>query len=98
MQGCRAMIVTAVCIGSSVTSASANVDNAPFPEGDAALGSAMPHVPEPLLFDLVRPLGEHVDSSIVEWAPEIEYAFADGYAVELEFPFVDSDLVEYKAR
>jgi hypothetical protein len=28
-----------------------------FIEGDAALGSDDPRIPEPMLFDLVRPLG-----------------------------------------
>lgn len=30
---------------------------AEFIEGSAALSSVVPHIPEPLLFDLVRPLG-----------------------------------------
>lgn len=94
-------------------SAAANQPRGPsrepsFPEGDAALGSAAPHIPEPLLFDLVRPLGamrgefetnvlvEHLEGGTIEWAPEIEYAFANGYAIELELPFVDNELVEYK--
>lgn len=81
----------------------------PFAEGDASLSSfSMPHIPEPLLFDLVRPLGarkgelevnalvQHGEHGQLEWAPEIEYAFADGYAVELELPYHNSRLSEYK--
>lgn len=87
------------------------------------------HVPEPLLFDLVRPLGARKgelefntlvvmpwrkrnrnpsggdpfgsgpntpDRRSVEWAPEIEYAPTDNFAIEFEFPFEDSILEEYK--
>jgi hypothetical protein len=82
-------------------------DSASFPEGDGAVSSGLPHVPEPLLFDLVRPLGaskgelevntlvQHTSGGTA-WAPEIEYAFADGYAVELELPFEGATLEEYK--
>lgn len=61
-----------------------------------------PHIPEPLLFDLMRPLhakkGElEVNTLAVfprngkaHWAPEVEYAVADGVAIEFEFPFVNS--------
>lgn len=57
-----------------------------------------PHIPEPLAYDLVRPLGasrgeleinslfqydlEHDD--ILEASPELEYTFWDGYAIELQ--------------
>lgn len=82
-------------------------ESTPFPHGDAAVSSALPHIPEPLLFDLVRPLGASKGdievNSLVQhasggtaWAPEIEYAFADGYAVELELPFEGATLEEYK--
>jgi len=68
-------------------------------------------IPEPLHFDLVRPLharrGELEINSLfarplgrqgghLEWAPEIEYAFLDGYAIELEFPMEGRTLAEYK--
>jgi hypothetical protein len=60
------------------------------------------HIPEPMVFDLVRPLGakrgEFEVNTLVrwvasgegprfQWAPEIEYAVWDGHAVELELPF-----------
>ncbi len=86
------------------------------------------HIPEPLLFDLVRPLGAKkgeleintlavfpwsarnsqtqddpfgsgpttLDRKGIEWAPEIEFAVMDGFAIEFEFPFEGSKLEEYK--
>lgn len=67
-------------------------------------------VPEPMVFDLVRGLGAkqgeleintlgefamNSDGS-VEWAPEIEYAIADGIALEFEVPFDGSERESYK--
>lgn len=82
---------------------------ADFPEGSAGLGSSSPHIPEPLLFDLVRPLGAkkgeleintlgdfNTRNGEIEWAPEIEYAFADGMALELEFPGEHTRITDYK--
>lgn len=82
---------------------------ADFTEGTAALSSGNPHIPEPLLFDLVRPLGakkgeleintlaqQHINGGPLEWAPEIEYAFADGLAFELELPTENSNVTDYK--
>jgi hypothetical protein len=64
-----------------------------------------PHIPEPLVFDLVRGLGARkgeleantlvlvrTNDGRVDWAPEVEWAFADGYAMELELPMVDRNL------
>jgi hypothetical protein len=78
--------------------------------GDAAVSSGVPHIPEPMVFDLVRPLGvrrgefeanalfQYVpESGEVEWAPEIEYGVFDGFAIEFELPFTGSSLQEYKA-
>jgi hypothetical protein len=69
-------------------------------------------IPEPLMFDLVRGLGAKQgeleinaladfplnNSSVrgIEWAPEIEYALFDNFAVELEFPMNDFELEAYK--
>lgn len=57
---------------------------------------ARPHLPEPLLYDLVRGLGARrgeleanvlvVFAPDVHLAPELEWAFADGFAAELELP------------
>jgi hypothetical protein len=78
-------------------------------KNDAAMGSDEIGIPEPLVFDLVRPLGSpkgeielnlfanhnSYDNSL-SWSPEIEYVFADGYAVELELPYNNSKPQEYK--
>ena len=69
-------------------------------------------IPEPMMFDLVRGLGAEQgeleintladfplnNTSIrpIEWAPEIEYALFDGFAVELEFPFADGHFEAFK--
>lgn len=68
-------------------------------------------IPEPLLFDLVRRInsdrGELEINTLfththaekikgVHAAPEIEYAFADGMAVELELPTVNGKVETYK--
>lgn len=76
---------------------------------DAATGSDELGIPEPLVFDLVRPLGSPKGELEVNflasrvngqgqlsWSPEIEYVFADGYAVELELPHTNGALDEYK--
>jgi hypothetical protein len=70
-----------------------------------------PVVPEPMVFDMVRPMharkGEleanvlgvvplHRRRTEVDWAPEIEYAIADGFGIEFEFPFLDDNLEALK--
>jgi hypothetical protein len=67
-----------------------------------------PHVPEPLMFDLVRGLGAHkgeleVNALVVHdfragrdkfyWNPEVEWIVADGIGVELELA-MDRGVVE----
>ena len=70
------------------------------------------NIPEPLMFDLVRGLGakqgeleinsladlplNNASMRGVEWAPEIEYALFDNFAVELEFPMYNLELEAYK--
>jgi len=70
----------------------------------------VPPIPEPLVFDLVRNLGAKrgelevnaltvvrlARPRAVAWAPEVEYAFADGMAAELELPFVGARLEAIK--
>ncbi|MBT8181470.1 MAG: hypothetical protein KJO53_07770, partial [Eudoraea sp.] len=62
-------------------------------------------IPEPMIFDLVRELGarqgeleinvlaefplNNNTSRHIEWAPEIEYAIWDNFAVEFELPIED---------
>ncbi|MFC4257332.1 hypothetical protein ACFOWT_18070 [Croceibacterium xixiisoli] len=72
--------------------------------------SGYPHVPEPMVFDMMRPLGAKKGEleantlavmplsgdRTIAWAPEVEYAFADGFAVEAELPFEDGRLAELK--
>lgn len=70
-----------------------------------------PQIPEPMVFDLVRGLGarrgelEFNVLSLVpfrrggpryEWAPEVEYAVFDGFAVEYEMPIFDTKIVAHK--
>lgn len=70
---------------------------------------AAPHIPEPLVFDLVRGLGAargelevnnlaviDLRSGRVSWAPEVEWAFADGHAIEFELPMHDRELEALK--
>jgi hypothetical protein len=65
--------------------------------------------PEPMIFDLVDPLeakkGETEINTLLdfssrtgqlEWSPEIEYSFADGYAMEFELPLENDSVKEYK--
>jgi hypothetical protein len=73
--------------------------------------SISPHIPEPMVFDLVRPLAAkkgELEINVLgvyplknnqvnlEWAPEIEYAFKDGQALELELPFLNGKLETLK--
>lgn len=81
-----------------------------MPAAANTVGGA-PLIPEPMAFDMVRPLaaprGElevntlalfpiRAEGEKVDWAPEIEYAFANGFAIEFELPFQDSVLEGYK--
>jgi hypothetical protein len=84
---------------------------APLDPDEGTLSSVKPKIPEPMVFDLVRPLGakrgEFEINSLFRvptkpnaptllWAPEIEYTFANGMGVELEFPLEDRQLDAYK--
>lgn len=67
-----------------------------------------PHIPEPMVFDLVRGLGAHEGEAEVntiavvsrgadgqltlDWAPEVEWAFIDNHAIEFELPMHDREL------
>lgn len=80
-----------------------------FRETDAAHSDRLLRVPEPMVYDLVRPLGVrkgdmeinaladvNTDSGDVGWAPELEYGLADGLAMEIELPFEDASHERYK--
>lgn len=70
-----------------------------------------PHIPEPLVFDLVRGLGARpgeLESNVLFaralgtrsglwWAPELEYAFARDHAIEIEIPIRDRTVSGVKA-
>jgi hypothetical protein len=77
----------------------------------SAHAETYPSIPEPMIFDMVRPLGAKrgelevnvlaqtgspFRASKTEWAPEIEYAYADGHAIEFELPFDGRHLAAYK--
>ena len=67
-------------------------------------------VPEPMFIDLVRSLnsqkGEweinslfadyHKKADALNWAPEVEYVFKDGHAIEFELPSQGQHLKKYK--
>lgn len=65
--------------------------------------------PEPMVFDLVDPLGAKKGEAEIntlfdystrtgqfQWSPEIEYSFKNGHAIELELPVENATLSEYK--
>jgi hypothetical protein len=102
--------VLKLALALSLSSMSAALAHVPddIDQDDGALGSEKPHIPEPMVFDLVRPLGttrrelevntlaQYAIARHVEWAPEIEYAVRDGLALELELPWEDTTVREYK--
>ena len=76
-----------------------------------ALANEAPDIPEPMVFDMVRPLGAKQGEleantlaqwnlsgpeRAVEWAPEIEYALFDGFALEAELPIEGNTITDYK--
>jgi hypothetical protein len=80
------------------------------PAAASTVGGA-PLIPEPMVFDMIRPLaapkGELEANTLalfplnargedIDWAPEVEYAFANGWAAEFELPFDDERLTGYK--
>jgi hypothetical protein len=101
-------ILLALLFGS--TSALANLEDDDDEErGDGILGAEFPHIPEPMVFDLLRPLGAtrgeleinnlaiyDIKGENIKWAPEIEYAIRDGLGIEFELPFDNQILQDYK--
>jgi len=78
---------------------------------EGTLSSSKPRIPEPMVFDLVRPLGaprNEVEvnslfrvpiergSTMLLWAPEIEVTLADGIGIEFEAPLHNQTLEGYK--
>lgn len=80
------------------------------PDVPGLFPGAYPHIPEPLVFDLVRGLGategEFEFNTLtvarfrpyagLAWAPEIEWAFADRHALELELRMHDAHVDAFK--
>ncbi len=80
-----------------------------FHETDAAHSDRLMRIPEPMVYDLVRPLGVkkgdmeinalvdiNQQTNDASWAPEVEYGLADDLAVELELPFENASHERYK--
>jgi len=84
---------------------------APHDPDEGTLSSVRPRIPEPMVFDLVRPLGAKRGefeinslfrvpfdrSRALYWAPEVEYTFADGCGIEFELPLRNRGVESYKA-
>lgn len=101
----------------------------PFGAEGASAEDDEPRIPEPMVFDLMRPLGARqgeLEVNVlgivpfrrrvpqateipdpvgviftdvlprIEWAPEVEYALFDDFAVELELPMEDGIVAAYK--
>ncbi len=102
-----------LCLLISVIDASALSPAAapPHDPDEGTLASGVPRIPEPMVYDLVRPLGAEKgeleinslfvrpfrQSAPLEWAPEIEYTFARGYGVEFELPMEGAAMESWKA-
>jgi hypothetical protein len=80
-----------------------------FPETDAAHSDRVLRIPEPMVYDLVRPLGVkqgdlevnaladfNATTNELSWAPELEYGLADDLALEVELPFENARHERYK--
>ena len=107
---CVALLVVTLAGPAGVSAQEAE----PFGAEDGGAEDLVPIIPEPMVFDLVRPLGaekgelegnalveiplekQDPDDPSVYWAPEVEVAPLDGFALELEFPFEDGTLEAYK--
>ncbi|MBK9165953.1 MAG: hypothetical protein IPM24_00645 [Bryobacterales bacterium] len=79
-------------------------------DDEAVLGTLRLRIPEPMVFDLVRPLGARereleINSlgvlpltrrRTLNWAPEVEYTLFDGFGVEFELPAENTRVTHYK--
>lgn len=92
-----------------VFAAISSVAQTPHDPNEGSLASTKPRIPEPMVFDLVRPLGaergeleinslfeQPLDGGPLEWAPEVEYTLLDGFGVEFELPIEGSRVTDYK--
>ncbi len=86
-------------------------DNVELRRGTDPNRNSLLSFPEPLVYDLVRGLDSAAGElelnvlsvvshsprgAAIDYAPEIEWAFADGHAVELELPFAGGHLEAWK--
>ncbi len=98
--------------GSALAAPAEKESHEPYGAEDFGAEDDIPLIPEPMIFDMVRGLGAEkgefeanvlveipVDESsdrAVHWAPEVEFAVLDGFALEFELPFVDDEIEAYK--
>ena len=95
--------------GITVSTASEITSEPRFIEPDAAQSNRSLRIPEPMVYDLVRPLGVRQGeleinalgdynpyTGDINWAPELEYGLADDLAIEFELPFQDASHERYK--
>ncbi len=95
----------------SISLTFAQVTQRPHDPDEGTLSSIKPRIPEPMVVDLIRPLGAkrgefEVNSLFrlnptqrprqLQWAPEVEYAFWDGYGVEFEVPSENARIANWK--
>jgi len=92
-----------------VVTASEIIPESNFIEPDAAQSQRSLRIPEPMVYDLVRPLGVRQGeleinalgdynpyTGDIDWAPEVEYGLADDLAIEFELPFQNTSHERYK--
>lgn len=104
-----AIPVAAVCL--LAVSPPALAQRRQFDPDEGTLSSIKPRIPEPMVFDLIRPLGAQrgeveinslfrfsptVQPRRLLWAPEIEYAFLEGYGIEFELPMANAGVDSFK--
>lgn len=102
-------VVRPVCCFFLTTSLIQASENTLFHETDAAHSDRLLRIPEPMIYDLARPLGVkkgdmeinalvdvNPNNGDLSWAPEMEFGLADGLAVEVELPFEDASHERYK--
>lgn len=96
-----------LCVTCALPARRARAQSEAPPPDEPPSQAVVPHVPEPMVFDLVRGLGARqweVEANTLfmlpldpndwemSWAPEIELALADGFAIELELPMRDDQV------
>lgn len=104
------IVVLLVCVLFANNQAFAKKKKVVIDENTGVSGTIGPTIPEPLNFDLVRPLGAKKGEieintlgllnigrhDFLTWGPEIEFVLKNGYAMEFELPFANNELEELK--